>query len=398
MGWKPGSPRFGDWFTIIERHFLSLTAPRGWKISRARGSTTGDSTPSFTPNYRCLAAPPCCSPQPGANADSLHTIGTHVDAIIAIEDRTIGARDVRLLRVIKQRGGETLRGIHEFAITSAGIEVYPRLEAAMAPLHARQRMRQKRHPFGIDGLDDMLMGGVLTGTSTLIVGPPGIGKTTAGLHFLADGAHRGEPGLIASFQEAPEQLVAKADALGLELGSHVESGRVKILWGPSLDRPLDEWVGALIQTIAEHQPQRLLVDSLTDMVRLVVTEERLPGFMTALVHTLRTRGVATIFTVEAPTVEGTELAVPLPEATAGVDNAILLRYVEPRSRLHRLVSVLRVRESGFDPNTREFSITDHGVEVRHSAESAAAVLGAAGGQPPAAAIRPDQPGADAASS
>lgn len=312
--------------------------------------------------------------QPSADGDTLHTIGTHVDGIILLEDRTVGGHPARLLRVLKQRGGETLRGHHEFGIASAGIEVYPRLEAALVPARAARRGRQKRHPLGIAGLDPMLLGGVLTGASTLVAGPPGIGKTTVGLHFVAEGAHDGERALIAGFQEAPERLVAKADGLGLDLGRQVEAGRVRILWEPSPDRPLDAWAGALLAAVAEHRPQRLVIDALTDVARLATLPERLPAFANALVHALRAREVTTIFTAEMPTVEGAALDVPLPEVAAVLDNVVLLRYVEPRSRLHRLVSVLRVRESGFDAGVREFAVTDHGIEVATTTESAEAIL------------------------
>jgi circadian clock protein KaiC len=312
--------------------------------------------------------------QPGVETDALHTLGTHVDGIVTVDDRNIGAHPARLMRVLKLRGSDTLRGHHEFAITSAGIEVYPRLEAAVMPTRQRQRVRQRRHAFGIPGLDDMVLGGVLTGSTTLLVGPPGIGKTTAGLHFIAEGAHNGERGLIFGFQEPPERLVTKADGLGLDLGSQVEAGRVQIRWEPSADRPMDSWAGELLAAVAEQRPRRLLIDAFTDVARLGIVPERLPAFTAALTDALRVRGATTVLTAEVPTVEGTELAVPLPEASAMLDNAILFRYVEPRSRLHRLVSVLRVRESGFDASVREYAISDRGIEVESTSETAEAVL------------------------
>jgi len=312
--------------------------------------------------------------QSAADTDPMHALSTHVDGIVLLEDRIVDARATRRLLVPKLRGSDSLRGHHEFAITAAGVEVYPRLESALIPARGGQRPRQRRSPLGIDGLDAALLGGVLTGSTTIVVGPPGIGKTTVGLQFVAEGAERGERGLIAGFQESPERLVAKAEGLGLGLGAHVEADRVRFLWQPSAERPLDAWVGELLGAIADHRPQRVLIDALTDVARLATVPGRLPAFTAALVGALRSRSATTLLTAEVPTVEGTGLDIPLPETSAVIDNAILLRYVEPRSRLHRLISVLRVRESGFDPGVREFTITDRGIEVDPTTDGAEAVL------------------------
>lgn len=312
--------------------------------------------------------------QPDPLRTSLHGIGTLVDGIITLEDRSIGVHARRLLRMVKLRGSSPLTGVHEFAITGSGVEVYPRLESRPIAIRPERLTRQKRHTLGIDGLDGILQGGLLTGSTTLVAGPSGIGKTTLGLHFVAEGADREEKGLIASFGEAPERLVAKADGLGLELGGHVEAGQVSMLWQPRDDRPLDAWAGEVVKTVAAHRPQRLMIDGLTELARLTSFEDRLPAFLTALGHVLRTQGVTTIVTAETSTAEAAGLEIPFPEAVAPIDNVILLRYVEPRSRLHRLVSVLRVRESGFDPTVREFTITDRGIEVASTGSSAESVL------------------------
>lgn len=311
--------------------------------------------------------------QPTLGADPMHTLGTHVDGILLMEDHLLETRATRMLLVPKMRGTDTLRGHHAFAITGAGVEVYPRLEAALVP-PPPPVPRRRRHPLGIAGLDTVLIGGVLTGSTTLVVGPPGIGKTSVGLQFITEGAEHGERGLIAGFQEAPERLVAKAEGLGLGLGGHVEADRIRFLWQPSTGRPIDAWAGELLAAVAEYRPQRVLVDAFTDMARLATDAGRLPAFTRALASALRARGATTLLTAEVPTVEGTGLDVPLPEASATIDNAVLLRYVEPRSRLHRLVSVLRVRESGFDPAVREFAITDRGIEVDPSGEAAEVIL------------------------
>ncbi len=313
-------------------------------------------------------------PEVVAENMQMHSISTLVDSILLLEDRSVGVLNVRLAHLVKLRGSALLRGGHEFTITEAGVEIYPRFEATPIRVRPERPNRQRRLGVGIEGLDAVIQGGLLTGSATLLAGPPGIGKTTLGLHFIAEGAHRDEQGLIAGFGEAPERLMSKADALGMDLSRHVNENRVHLLWQPMSDRPLDAWAAGVMANVMERQPQRLMIDGLTELVRLTPFPERLPAFLAALEQALRTEGVTTIITAETSTGEGATLEVPLPDAVALLDNVILLRYVEPRSRLHRLISVLRVRESGFDPTAREFTITDHGIEVASTGSTAESVL------------------------
>jgi circadian clock protein KaiC len=307
-------------------------------------------------------------------SELIDEIATHVDGLIHMQREPVGARVVRTIEVAKLRGTNHLTGRHEFMITPAGIDVCPRLEAALADAPPPVEATGERLAFGVPSLDHMLGGGLLPGSSTLLLGTPGAGKTIMGLHFVMAGAERGERTLIAGLQESPERLVATAAGIGLDLGRHVDAGTVRILWRQPLELSPDAWAWQLINAVEEHRPARLFVDTLTDVQRRMFMPERLTDFMTALANELRTAGVTTLFAAELDTVVGPELSVPFPAVSALLDNAIVLRHFELESRLQRLISVLKVRQSGFDPTIRAFVIEDQGINVGDVFIGAAALL------------------------
>ena len=310
-------------------------------------------------------------------SDQTDPAATHaglLDGIVRLHDEAVGLHQLRLLEAVKVRGVDYLRGRHQFAITAAGIQLYPRLEASVAHDPPVATEQPERAAFGVPGLDEMLRGGLVAGSTTLVLGAPGAGKTTAGLHLLVEGARRGEAGLIATFHETPPRLIGKAEKLGLELGPLVEADRVRILWRPPVEVLLDAWAQELLAAIEEHRPRRLFIEALTDLERLAVVPDRIFGFLTALTAEVRARGITTLLSAEVPAVVGGPPAMPQPALSASIENAILLRYVELHSQLHRLLSIVKVRESAYDTAIREFAITEEGLKVAATFQSAEAVL------------------------
>jgi circadian clock protein KaiC len=255
-------------------------------------------------------------------------IATHLDGVLHLLQEPLASRERRVLRVVKLRGVGHLTGRHEFAITTDGIIVSPRLEALPAPSSLSTTAAPARLSTGVPGLDAMLDGGLLTGSSTLLAGNPGAGKTLTGMHFIAAGAERGEPGLIAGFHESPQQLLATAAGIGLDLNRFVEAGLVRILWQLPTELSPDAWAQSLLTTVAEQRPTRLFVDALTDVQQHIVPPDRLADYLTALVTVLRAEGVTSLFAAELDTLVGPELRLPLPTVSAVLDNGILLRRVE----------------------------------------------------------------------
>ena len=310
--------------------------------------------------------------QPGR--EPRHTEHTMVDGLITLYDRVIGPRAIRELEIGKFRGSSYLRGRHAFEITEHGIEVHPRTEAALAHPRVVDEQSRTRMTFGVPRLDEMLQGGLLSGSTTALLGSQGSGKTVLGLHFLNEGARHGEKSLYVGFYETPPRLVAKGVQIGLQIDKHVQDGLIKIVWHPALEQLADALAEEIVDIARENDIKRVVIDGLEPLKDSLVYAERASYFFTALLNELRAIDATVLLAAELPEVFGPRVAFSVPQLAAIVDNIIFLRYVELRSQLYRLISILKVRESIYDPSICEFSITERGIEVASTFESAEAIL------------------------
>jgi circadian clock protein KaiC len=303
-----------------------------------------------------------------------HVHYTLVDGVIELSSERATQRLVRQISVPKFRGSGMLAGWHTYQISEAGLAIYPRSEVLLAspPVHAVEQRRVLG--FDILRLDEMLRGGVLSGSSTMLLGAPGTGKTLLGLHFLAAGGRRQEPGLYFGFYETPPRLVAKADAVGLDFSQFVRDGHLDLLWQPPLEVVLDALAERLLDAVQRRGVRRLVIDGLAGFEQAADHPERLPRYFSALTNELRARDVTTIVTVESANLFGPESALPSYELAALVDTIIYLRYVELRSQLYRLISIAKMREGDYDPALRQFDVTRRGIEVADTFASAEAIL------------------------
>ncbi len=302
-----------------------------------------------------------------------HPEHTMVDGLVALEDTRVGGRSQRELEVRKSRGSGALRGRHPFRITDAGLAVYPRVEVLLARPSKPDEQPDGRVSLGVPALDGMMGGGPLVGTTTLVLGASGTGKTMLGMHFLAQSSER-EPGLHFGFYETPERLVANAAAAGLDLAGAVRRGHLEMLWRPTAEQIIDDLGGQLLEAVRRRGVRTLFVDGLGGYVEAVDRRERVSQVFAALSHELRALGVTTVCTGETTNLVGPEVAAPVEGVSVIADNMVLLRFVEFRARLHRLLSVMKVRGSDFDLALREFRITGAGVELGGTFEDAEAVL------------------------
>lgn len=289
-------------------------------------------------------------------------LASHANGIIHLSNHVMDSRQVRLLEVAKLRGAEHVGGVHELSISREGVVVHPRLES-MAGAKRTTTSPSRLLASGVAGLDDMVGGGIPTSSATLVLGTPGAGKTLLGLSFLAEGAARGEKGLMAGFHETVSELVANGERVGLELGQHIRERRLRVQRDPPLDLSADAWAWHLLSLVETHRPQRVFIDALTDIQQLIPSPRRLATFLTALTNELRTLGTTALFSAEVDAYVDQQFSFPIPAASAVMDNAILLRHVEVRSELRRVISALKARQGPSDTAIRELVIDGHGLRV-----------------------------------
>ncbi|HEX7240150.1 MAG TPA: ATPase domain-containing protein [Longimicrobiaceae bacterium] len=305
-------------------------------------------------------------PDEGMAADPTFTIA---DGIFHLRTEDVGLRKVRMFSVEKLRGVAHLGGWHTFAITSDGLRIYPRLEALTAGCQAqvtRDAPRPADGPlldFAVEGLGEMLGGGLDPGSATLVVGTPGSGKTLLGLSFLGAGAEAGEPGLLLSFHERPDALVRKGEGVGLPLDAAIRDGVLHLHWRLTSELLMDEMAERLLQLVDEHGIRRLAIDAIEDVSHAVIPPERNLFFIASLVGILRDRGVTLVALQDLTRIVGLNFDMPMPDLAALMDNVLHLRFVEMHGELQRLVSVLKVRARDHDRGLHRLEITARGMRV-----------------------------------
>jgi circadian clock protein KaiC len=310
----------------------------------------------------------------GSTGDIEQPENALVDGLLLLTDQLIDQRAVREVEVRKFRGSGHLRGRHIFTISNSGVEVYPRTEARFEVPQIPEGHTRARHGFGIPNLDSMLQGGVLSASTTLLIGPAGSGKTLLGLHFLHAGAEVGESGLYFGFFEPIAHLISKANQVGLDFQRNVERDLIEIIWQSPLESNLDLIASRLLASVRKRSVQRVVIDSLAGFFLGATHPARNERFLTALIQELRALGVTILYTVESATVFGSLVELPVSGATTNADNIIFMRYVELRSQLYRLISILKVRDSSYHRGIREFRITEDGIDVADTFATAEAIL------------------------
>ena len=287
---------------------------------------------------------------------------TMVDGIIELLQRSYGSRTERRFVVHKLRGSNFLPGEHVFTISRDGFTTFPRIEAAFKMAEISGIVSGSRLSCGITQLDAMFGGGIPIASMTAVMGASGAGKTTIGLHFLS-ACSATEPGLLFGSYEPAARLRFKAALMDFDLAGAEQRGEVEILWHPVGEHILDELGHLLLEAVRRRKVKRLVIDGISVFQEAAVEPNRIVRFWSALSNELRALGVTTLYTLELQELAGPDFRAPMSGIASLGEVMMLLRFVELRSRLHRLISLLKVREGAFDNTIREFTISDTGIVV-----------------------------------
>jgi circadian clock protein KaiC len=280
------------------------------------------------------------------------------DVILHLEYRPVGLGSRRIIKVRKVRGSDFLAGEHTFKINSDGITVFPRFTTPAKPLVYKPVTQ--RALVGIPGFDDVLFpGGILRGTTTLVAGDPGVGKTVTALHFLLNGGRQGEAGVYVSFQEDPNQFATIANNFGYNLEKMIRDKQLILLYNSPVEIDIDEMALKIIAAIQNIQAKRLVVDSLSDLASGARGDpDRFYNFVYAFVQWLKDRTVTAMLTNEMGQLFANELTLTGRGVSHIADNLLLLRYTELEGEIRRALTILACRGSDHSKKVYEYLISE----------------------------------------
>ncbi|MEO6580167.1 MAG: ATPase domain-containing protein [Sphingomicrobium sp.] len=309
-----------------------------------------------------------------------HYFSTRACTVLMLDDRSSDPGDVQLhsiahgvitleqsaqdygserrrLRVIKMRGVKYRGGYHDFVIETGGVAVFPRLVAA----EHHTEFKGELVSTGIAQLDQMMGGGLSRGTNTLLNGPSGVGKTTTAVRCAVDAIRRGEKVAYFLFDEGSNTLLARAAAMGMDLGAYCESGQFTLSQIDPAELSPGEFASRVRHAVEEDGVKLLVIDSLNAFLQAMPGEKYLLLQMHEMLSYLNQQGVITLLVLGQHGMIGdVRSEVDLSYLS---DAIILFRYFEAEGRLHKAVSVVKSRVTPHESSIRQFGVGANGITV-----------------------------------
>jgi circadian clock protein KaiC len=264
----------------------------------------------------------------------------------------------RVLCVQKLRGVRYRGGNHDFKIETGGIVVFPRLVAA----EHRETFARAPASSGIPEMDALMGGGLDRGTSTLLMGPAGAGKSSLASQFAAAAAARGETANIYIFDEGLTTYLARSEGLGIDLKPHIEAGRVSIQQVDPAELSPGEFAHIVHRGVDGSNARVVIIDSLNGYLQAMPDERYLIAQMHELLSYLNQQGVISLVITAQHGFLGAAMASPV-DVSYIADTVLLFRYFEAAGAIRNAVSVIKKRTGGHERTIRELRMTSHGIGV-----------------------------------
>ena len=254
----------------------------------------------------------------------------------------------RRMAIKKLRGSSFREGFHDYSINRGGVDLYPRLIAAehllaVHPTHLRS---------GIEALDDLLGGGIDSGTSTLLLGPAGCGKSTIAVRYAVSAVESGGTAALFAFDESLATLLIRGKGLGLDIEKHVKSGKMSLRQVNAAELSPGQFVHEVRQLVDKHDLKLLIIDSLNGFLNAMPGERFLAMQLHELLAYLSQKGVATLMTVAQHGFVGTNIDTPV-DVSYLADTVLLFRYFEAAGEVRQALSVIKKRSGEHERTIRE---------------------------------------------
>ena len=296
-----------------------------------------------------------------ATAEQRNPVFTVADGVIWLTQDTNRNSVVRKLQIVKTRGRAHMPGLHTFKMSDEGLQIFPRI-----PEQTGKRAPQKRSRLstGVKELDKMMGGGVISGDAVMLTGPAGSGKSTIATQFMIAGLEKGESGVIAIFEEYPEEYIARATARNPTIAKMIDSGKLELIYLRPLDLSVDEALAEILDAVERLGARRVVIDSLSGFeVALAPTfREDFRESFYRLVGTLTATGV-TVFMTSEIAESFSEPRFTTEKVSFITDEIIIQRYIELEGALRRVMAVIKMRGSDHSHDFRIYELTAEGVTV-----------------------------------
>ena len=282
------------------------------------------------------------------------------DTCIRLRKEDIQRATARSIEVVKSRGQDFQMGRHSMRIVDGkGIEVYRRVQAPRAASRDRASAfdTTTRVSTGIPGLDPLVNGGYFLGSTTVMAGISGVGKTVMGLQYIAEGARLNERSLLLSLDEQVPQLLRNASSVGIDLQKALDSGIVMMQYDTPQEIDIDHHFYRIEKMVEEFKPRRVLIDSLSTYGLALGTQGRLfRDFFHAMVALMKEHQIAAVYNLENPEMLGMSSMMGVFHMSSLVDNIVLMNFIELGDTFRRGLTVGKMRSNLVNHSTHECEV------------------------------------------
>jgi len=282
------------------------------------------------------------------------------DGIIYLSGLEEARYQKRYLRILKMRGTKFIGGENVFTISQKGIEVFPRLN----PITDKQIYEQfsKKVPTGVPRLDELTFGGLQKGSTTLLSGAAGSGKTILALHFIYEGLQQGENAVYVSFEENQQQIIEGALKLGIDLKPFIDNRNLKLIYYSPIELDVDINIFEIQKMVQHFNAKRLVIDSISSFEIGMENKVKYTDYIWGITDYFKTLGVTVLLTHEIQ--DSANISTLTKRGISFVaDNIILLLFMEADFDVKRYIRIVKMRGSQHSTKLSEFRIENNRLDI-----------------------------------